>query len=81
MGRHLDPLKRERRRKVDENETVEAEITVKFITENLTSQSSLNDDFGGNLYDLVQWLIVEEGLFGIVGDEFEVISVREKRDE
>ena len=59
------------------DETVNAEIIVKFKTIYLTDRESLEDDFAGNLDALVRWLVEEEGLFGICEDEFEILVVKE----
>ena len=49
-----------------------AEITVKFTIEN----TGEHEECGFETYaELVRWLIHEEGLWGLVNDEYEIINI------
>lgn len=57
------------------------EITVKFEADNLIHQEDLDNFYGDgdgiSLVEFVKFLIKEEGLWGIVKDEYDIISVEE----
>jgi len=51
---------------------MDAEVTVKFIITN----TGEHGECGFETYEeLVRWLIQEEGLYGLVNDEYEILSV------
>ena len=52
--------------------TVNAEVTIKFIIENTGSPEEWEFD----TYDeVIKWLIQEEGLWGLVNDEYEILKI------
>jgi len=52
--------------------TVKAEVIVKFIIEN----TGRHEECGFDTYnELIRWLIQEEGLWGLVEDEYEIINI------
>ena len=63
---------------------MDAEITVRFIARNLCSLEDLRDHTSVRqahdaFAEIVRYLIQEEGLFGIVEDDPEILSITEKK--
>lgn len=58
------------------------EVTIKFhmlvgsIEDALFDSQYVGDDKRKSLLKYAKWLIKEEGLFGVVEDEFDIISAR-----
>lgn len=53
-----------------------AEITIKFRFLNACNESDLKET-GMTFEEMVAHLIREEGLFGVVDDKYEIVSVKE----
>ena len=55
---------------------MDAEVTVKFIITN----TGEHGECGFETYEeLVRWLIQEEGLWGLVNDDYEIINIKAVR--
>lgn len=53
---------------------MDAKITIDFVATNLCSEETLTED-GWTFDEMVRFLIKEEGLFGIVEDEFCIVNI------
>lgn len=55
--------------------SIDAYVTVQFRANNLIDEDTLKDVFGDDLGAWVRELVAEEGLYGVVEDKFEIVSV------
>ena len=55
---------------------MEAYVTVKFLIKHLISYDELDQKYCGDLYTCVENTIKNEGLFGIVEEDFEILGVK-----
>ena len=55
---------------------MDAEVTIKFIINDICSQSYLNMT-GISLIHMVKYIIQEEGIHGVISDKVEIINAKE----
>ena len=61
--------------------SIDAYVTVRFRADNLIDEDALQDEFGGDLGAWVKELIAKEGLYGVVNDEFEIVSIERIQED
>lgn len=58
-------------------EPIDVEVVVRFKIKSLIDRNSLDRDFNNDLKECLIYIMDDDGLYGLVEDNYELLSVKE----